>query len=270
MYKYYRNKCVVRSPSEQRKIWGMPREKHATVSVITHKDTDFTAVDNYIADCEEQFQVDYLKQMRYPTEQAWNNVMSLLNAQFNKRGKNIILECLQFGGNKEFWKSFPNEDEIYMYFCNCYSFAVNKVGYLHTDENIICAVIVTELNRRNLFVYYLPITDKWQVKVMSNNKSEKGNKLQQYDKLGNPVYTSMKNVDRPRLSHSEFWKQRGGLISYSNLQEDFYTEISKCYGAKRGESLSLIKNTTPEQRDRFNRRIGDDYDELYFDDTPYG
>ena len=190
--------------------------------------------------------------------------------EFNRRGKNIVLECLQFGGNKEFWKSFHNEDEIYMYFRNCYAFAVNKVGHLHTDENIICAVIVTELNRRNLFVYYLPITDKWQVKVMSNNKSEKGNKLQQYDKLGNPVYTSMKNVDRPRLSHSEFWKQRGGLISYSNLQEDFYTEISKCYGAKRGESLSLIKNTTPEQRDRFNRRIGDDYDELYFDDTPYG
>ena len=195
----------------------MPREKHATVSVITHKDTDFTAVDNYLADCEEQFQVDYIKQMHYPTEQSWNSVMALLNTEFNRRGKNIVLECLQFSGNKEFWKSFHNEDEIYMYFRNCYAFAVNKVGYLHTDENIICAVIVTELNRRNLFVYYLPITDKWQVKVMSYNKSEKGNKLQQYDKLGNPIYTSMKNVDRPRLSHSEVWKQRGGLISYSNL-----------------------------------------------------
>lgn len=270
MYKYYRNKCVVRSPSEQRKVWGLPREKHATVSVITHKETDFTDVDNYLANCEQQFQVDYLKHMRYPAEQAWDNVMSLLNAQLNKRGKNIVLECLQFGGNKEFWNGFPDKDEIYMYFCNCYKFAVDKVGYLHTDENIICAVIVTEPNRRNLFVYYLPITDKWTVKVMSNNKSKQGNKLQQYDKSGNPIYNSIRNIERPRLSHSEFWKQRGGLVSYSDLQEDFYTEVSCRYGAKRGESLSLIKNTTLEQRMRFHRHTGDDYDKLYFDDMPYG
>lgn len=270
MDKYYQNKYVERSPSEQRKLWGMPRDKHATISVITHKETDFTNVDNYLADCEQQFQVDYIKHMRYPAEQAWDNVMALLNAQFNYRGKNVVLECLQFGGNKEFWDSFQSEYEIEDYFKRCYSFAVDKVGYLHTDENIICAVIVTEPNRRNLFVYYLPITEKWQAKVMSNYKSKKGNKLQQYDESGNPIYNSIRNIDRPRLSHSEFWKQRGGLVSYSDLQEDFYTEVSKGYGAKRGVSLSLIKNTTLEQRERFNRHAGDEYDELYYDDMPYG
>ncbi|MCM1532355.1 MAG: plasmid recombination protein [Ruminococcus flavefaciens] len=270
MDKYYQNKFVVRSPSEQRKLWGLPREKHATISVITHKETDFANVDSYLAGCKQQFQVDYIKHMRYPAEQAWDNVMALLNAQFNKRGKNVVLECLQFGGNKEFWDSFPNKYEIEDYFKRCYSFAVDKVGCLHTDENIIYVVIVTEPNRRNLFAYCLPITDKWQVKVMSNCKSKKGNKLQQYDKSGNPIYNSMKNMDKPRLSHSEFWKQRGGLVSYSALQEDFYTEVSKVYETKRGVSLSLIKNTTLEQKKRFNRHASDEYDELYYNDMPYG
>lgn len=270
MYKYYQNKYVERPPSEQRKLWGLSKEKHATISVITHRETEFADVDNYLADCEQQFQVDYLKHMRHPTEQAWDNVMTLLNARFNKRGKNIVLEYLQFGCNKEFWNGFPDKDEIYMYFRNCYKFAVDKIGYLHTDENIICAIIVTEPNRRNLFVYYLPITDKWKVKVMSTINSKNGNKLQQYDESDRPIYISKRNIDRPRLSHSEFWKQRGGLVSYSDLQEDFYTEVSCRYGAIRGESFSLIKNTTHEQRFRFHRHSGDEYDELYYDDMPYG
>lgn len=270
MYKYYQNKCVVMSPSEQRKAWGQPRDKHATISVITHTHNDFASVDEYLSDCEQIFEVEYIKRMNYPAEQAWHNVMSILNAQFNNRGKNIVLECLQFGGNREFWNGFPNEDEIYMYFRNCYTFAVDKIGYLHTDKNIVYAVIVTELNRRNLFVYYLPITEKWQVKVMSNNRSELGNKLQACDEFGYPIYDNKFDINRPRLSHSEFWKQRGGLTSFSDLQEHFFTEVSEHYGAKRGESFSLIKNTSLEQRERFNRHTGDNYDELYFDDMPYG
>ena len=150
------------------------------------------------------------------------------------------------------------------------SFAVKKIGYLRTDKNIIRAVIITERNRRNLFVYYLPVTEQWQVKVMSNDRSVRGNKLQQFDKYGEPIYLKRYNTTRPRLSHSEFWKQRGGLTSYSDLQEQFFIEVSKRYGAKRGESFSLIKNTSLEQRERFNRSVGDDYDDLYFDDLPYG
>ena len=36
-YKYYRNKYVEMPPSEQMREWGLPRDKHATISVITHK-----------------------------------------------------------------------------------------------------------------------------------------------------------------------------------------------------------------------------------------
>ena len=78
------------------------------------------------------------------------------------------------------------------------------------------------------------------------------------------------DIDAPRLSRSEFWKARGGLTSYSDLQEDFYNKISSNYGAERGESKSYLKNTNAEQAVRFNRTDGDRYDEppLYYD-LPY-
>ena len=75
---------------------------------------------------------------------------------------------------------------------------------------------------------------------MSNIKSGHGNKRQLHDEDGTPMYRQRVEIGNPRLSHSEFWKARGGLTSYSDLQEDFYEKISKKYGAGRVESLSFI------------------------------
>ncbi len=253
--------------------WKLPRDKHATISVITHRQNDFTAVDEYLSDCEQRFKVKYLKRLSGSTEQAWEAAKAKLNAQFNKRKRNVVLECLQFGGNKEFWDDFPDEEEIEIYFHKCYAYAMGKIGFLRTDENIICAVIITEPNRRNLFVYYLPITEKWQTKVMSNERNEHGSKLQLTDEWGEPLYKEREDKGKPLLCHSEFWKQRGGLTSYSDLQEDFYERVSKRYDAKRGESTSRIMNTNDAQKMRFCRFTDDEYDKYgkeYFDDSPFG
>ena len=229
-----------------------------------------STVDDYLLDCEQRFKVEYIKRMDCPAEQAWRNVMESTNAQFYPRGKNTVLECLQFGGNREFWDGFANSEAIRRYFSECYAYAVNKIGFLRTDENIICAAIITERVRRNLFVWYLPITEKWRAKVMSNDKSEQGNKLQLRDEYGEPIYNSRCDIDAPRLSSTEFWKTRGGQTSFSDLQEDFYNKISSRYGAERGESRSLLKNTNAEQAKRFSRAAGDNFDELPpFDDLPY-
>ena len=72
------------------------------------------------------------------------------------------------------------------------------------------------------------------------------------DESGNPIYKTRRFITKPLLCHSEFWKQRGEEMSYSVLQE--------CYGAKRGESTSLLKYTTPEQAERFKRCADDEYD----------
>jgi hypothetical protein len=240
--------------------WLYPRDKHATISVLTFRQQDLPAQDNYLVEAQAEYSVYWLKRKTdiFQTEIA--KVIKTLNAQFHPRGHNRVLECLQFGGNHEFWQDFPDEEEIAIYFKHCYDFAVNYIGFLKSDKNIICALTVTEPNRRNLFLYYLPITDKWKVKVMSNNRSEEGNKLQMRTQSGNAIYENKHSATEPLLCHSEFWKQRGEEMSYSVLQECFYQEISKRYGAKRGESTSLLKCTTPEQATRFNRCKNDEYD----------
>lgn len=238
-----------------------PRDKHATISVIKYREKDFCTVDGYLSDCEQRFQVTYLKRMNTTAEQAWQSVMKSANAQFYPRGKNTVLECLQFGGNSEFWSGFASEQDIFRYFAECYAYAVQKIGFLKTDENIICAVTVTEPNRRNLFVYYLPITETWTSKVISTDKSERGNKLQLRDELDEPLYNLHTDIDAPRLSSAEFWKKRGGMTSFSDLQEDFFQKLSSRYGAERGESKSYLKNTNAEQARRFKRVDGDLYDE---------
>lgn len=252
--------------SEQR----APRDRHATISVLKFKADALPAVDAYFSDCEQRFQVEYLKRNALPAEQAWKGIMASTNARYFPRGKNTVLECLQFGGNKEFWSGFADSEAIRHYFSECYRYAVDKIGFLHTHENILCAAIISERVRRNLFVWYLPITETWTSKVMSENKSERGHRLQQYDEYGEPVYAHRCEIDEPRLSSSSFWKARGGLTSYSDLQEDFFNKLSGKYGAERGESKSLLKNTNAEQAQRFARANGDLYDEPPpFDDMPY-
>ena len=237
-----------------------PRDKHATISVLTFRQQDLPAQDNYLVEAQAEHAVHWLKRKSgiFQTEIA--EMIEKLNAQFHPRGKNKVLECLQFGGNHEFWHDFPDEEEIVAYFRHCYDFAVKYIGFLKTDKNIICALTVTEPNRRNLFVYYLPVTDRWNVKVMSNRRSEEGNKLQKRTESGAPVYTERHNTTEPLLCHSEFWKQRGEEMAYSTLQERFYREIAKRYDAKRGESKSLLKYTAPEQAARFKRCKDDEYD----------
>ena len=250
--------------------WKLPRDKHATISVLAHYMSELHTVDDYLSSCEQKFGVEYIKTIYCSTEQAWNNAMSKLNAQFNKRGRNVVLECLQFGGNKEFWNGFPNEYEIEGYFKKCYSFAVDKIGYLGTDKNIICAVIITEANSRNLFVYYLPVTPKWKVKIISKEKNDYGTLLQLTDENGEPLYREKEDFDSPLLCRTEFWKQRGGITSFSELQEDFFKEVSEKYGAVRGKSTSPYKSTCLEQRKRFGRYEDDEYDFIPpFDDSPF-
>lgn len=230
-----------------------PRDKHATISVLTFRQQDLPAQDEYIERVQLDYKVKLLKDKALDFQAEINRIIKELNVQFHSRGRNKIMECLQFGGNREFWNDFPDEEEIENYFVHCYDYAVKTIGFMKTDKNIICAITVTETNRRNLFVYYLPITEQWRVKAMSNNRSEKGNKLQQRNEFGDPMYVAQRDISKPLLCHSEFWKQHGGESSYSALQENFYNEISKRYGAKRGESTSQLKYTVPEQAIRFCR-----------------
>ena len=112
-----------------------PRDRHATISVLKFKADELPAVDTYFSDCEQRFSVEYLKRMTLPAEQAWKEIMASTNSRYFPRGKNAVLECLQFGGNREFWDGFASEQDIARYFSECYRYAVDKIGFLHTHEN---------------------------------------------------------------------------------------------------------------------------------------
>ena len=92
------------------------RDKHATISVITFRKRKLSEQDDYIKEVEQAYSIVWLKTMRSDFEQEWERIKTEHNAIFNNRGKNIALECLQFGGNHEFWDDFPDNQEIIMYF----------------------------------------------------------------------------------------------------------------------------------------------------------
>ena len=169
--------------------------------MLKFKADELSSVDAYLGDCKQRFSVKYLKRNTLPAEQAWKEI----TARYFPRGRNTALECLQFGGNREFWDGFASEQDIARYFSECYRYAIDKIGFLHTHENILCAAIITERVRRNLFVWYLPITETWTSKVMSEEKNERGYQLQLRDEYGEPVYCHRCEIDEPRLSSSAFW-----------------------------------------------------------------
>lgn len=218
--------------------------------------------DEYIERVQDEYKVRWFRRKSADFQTEANRIIKSLNVRYHPRGRNVMMECLQFGGNMEFWNGFKDGNAIYNYFWDCYAYAIKAIGYLQTEKNIICAIMVTEKHRRNLFVYYLPITEKWKVKIMGDSHSEKGNRLQLYDEFGEPVYYTINDTAYPLLCHSEFWKMRGEQKSYSMLQEDFYNSVSKHYRAKRGESTSRLKYTAPEQARRFTRFANDVYDEF--------
>lgn len=239
-----------------------PRDKHATISVLTFRQEDLREQDEYIKRVQAEYKVEWLKKKHWDFELESALLTWRLNAQFHPRKRSKVMECLQFGGNRGFWRDFPDEEEISFYFRHCYDYAVKTIGFTETDRNIICALTVAEKNWRNLFVYYLPVTDMWRVKVMSSERSGNGNKLQMRNENGEPVYKFRSHMLNPLLCHSEFWKQRGGETAFSALQENFFNDIAKRYGAKRGESTSRMKYTVPEQAQRFCRFSDDEFDKL--------
>lgn len=112
MNNYYWNKRNVSLDKDEIAPWKLPREKHATISVLLPRENELQTVDDYLTTCEELYDVDYKKRLNGLTTEAWDKTLNRLHARYNKRKNNKVLECLQFGGNKEFWDGFQSKNEI--------------------------------------------------------------------------------------------------------------------------------------------------------------
>ncbi|MBQ9510624.1 MAG: hypothetical protein IJR55_02890 [Clostridia bacterium] len=80
----------------------MSLRKIATNYKNISKDNIIHVQDNYLEEVEQTYSIAWLKRKRACFEQEWECVKTELNATFNSRGKNVALECLQFGGNLHF------------------------------------------------------------------------------------------------------------------------------------------------------------------------
>ena len=76
MNNYYWNKRNVSLDKDEIAPWKLPREKHATISVLLHRENELQTVDDYLATCEELYDVDYKKRLNGSTTEAWDKTLN--------------------------------------------------------------------------------------------------------------------------------------------------------------------------------------------------
>lgn len=184
----------------------------------------------------------------------WKSTVKELNATFKETKKSTAFEGVIVTSDKEFFEKLgyiPGEQppyEVMEFFDRAYKFILREIGYHGTDKNIISAVIHFDETTPHLQLYYLPIVDKGKRKVYAIGadgkvlRNEKGSPVQE-KKNGKSVYEFVE-LEQPKICSSDFWEQRGGQLSFGNLQDAFYDCVSVRYGLERGEIGSNKKHTT--------------------------
>ncbi len=186
---------------------------------------------------------------------TWKNIVHEVNATFKETKKSTAFEGIIVTSDKEFFQRLgyvAGEDpppEVMRFFNRAYNFILREIGYHGTDQNVISAVIHFDETTPHLQLYYLPIVDKGKKKVYAKGadgkvlRNEKGSPIQAKDKHGKAIY-ELNELEQPKVCSSDFWEQRGGQLSFGNLQDAFYDEVSIRYGLERGEVGSNKKHTT--------------------------
>ena len=200
----------------------------------------------------------YYKKSDSGLNAQWKKTMKDLEITFNETSKSIAFEGMIVTSDPTFFEklgyvqSMSPPIEVMDFFDRAYKFALSYIGYHGTDENILSAVIHFDETTPHLQLYYLPIVDTTKKKVYAKGadgkvlRNEKGSPVQAKDECGKSIYKYVK-LDKPKLCSSDFWAERGGELSYGNMQDEFYSTVSIRYGLERGEIGSNKKHTTKYQ-----------------------
>ena len=200
----------------------------------------------------------YFKRSEGGLTAQWKKTMQELNATFREKKKSVAFEGMIITSDTEFferlgWKKGEETPYAVMEFFNrCYEFTLKKIGYNGTDKNILSAVIHVDEKTPHLQLYYIPIVDTAKKKVYEKGadgkvlRNEKGSPIQKKDERGKSVYEYVP-LEQPKLCSSDFWSERGGQLSYGNMQDSFHEQIGIHYGLDRGEVGSNKKHTTKYQ-----------------------
>ena len=200
----------------------------------------------------------YFKRSEGGLTAQWKKTMQELNATFREKKDSTAFEGMVITSDTAFferlgWKKGEETPYAVMEFFNhCYEFALKKIGYKGTDKNILSAVIHLDETTPHLQLYYIPIVDTAKKKVYEKGadgkvlRNEKGSPIQKKDEHSKSVYEYVP-LEQPKLCSSDFWGERGGQLSYGNLQDSFHEQIGVHYGLDRGEVGSNKKHTTKYQ-----------------------
>ena len=200
----------------------------------------------------------YFKRSEGGLTAQWKKTMQELNATFREKKKSVAFEDMIITSDTEFfewfgWKKGEGTPYAVMEFFNrCYEFALQEIGYKGTDKNILSAVIHMDEKTPHLQLYYIPIVDTAKKKVYEKGadgkvlRNEKGSPIQKKDERGKSVYEYVP-LEQLKLCSSDFWSERGGQLSYGNMQDSFHEQIGVHYGLDRGEVGSNKKHTTKYQ-----------------------
>ena len=186
-------------------------------------------------------------------------ILTALNAQYKETKKGTAFEGMIIPADLDFFEKMGYKTdgkppkEVKAFFDKSYKWALEQIGYNGTDKNIISAKVHYDEKTPHMHIYYLPITDKWQDKIYAKDengkvlRSDKGTPLQAKDEKGKILYKQVEDNTAPKLSRTEFWRQKGGKVSYRRMQDDFQEKVGKLYGLERGEVGSDREHETKYQ-----------------------
>ncbi len=178
----------------------------------------------------------YFKKSEGGLTAQWKKTMKDLNAIFREKKDSTAFEGMIITSDTAFferlgWKKGEETPYAVMEFFNrCYEFALQEIGYKGTDKNILSAVIHLDETTPHLQLYYIPVVDTAKKKVYEKGadgkvlRNEKGSPVQKKDEHGKSVYEYVQ-LEQPKLCSSDFWGERGGQLSYGNLQDSFHEQI---------------------------------------------
>ena len=197
----------------------------------------------------------YYKKSDGGLSQQWKSIVETAHVTFKETKKSVAFEGLIITSDKSFFEKLgyvqgqPPPQKVIDFFNRSYQFVLLQIGYHGTDENILSAVVHLDETTPHLQLYYIPLVDTGKKKVYAKDKNgkvlrnEKGSPVQAKDSHGKSIYEEVK-LPCPKICSSDFWEQRGGQLSFGNLQDDFYEQVSIRYGLERGEVGSNKKHTT--------------------------
>lgn len=194
--------------------------------------------------------------------------LNISNAE-NLKKKATAFEGMVITSDKEYFEKLgyvPGQEppeKVKEFFDKSYEFAKQEIGFKGTDANILCASVHYDETTPHLQLYYIPVVDSWKEKIYEKDengkvlKNENGSPVQARDDKGKIIYRDVTESEERRINRTQFWQNKGGKTSYTQMQDRYYEQISKEYGLGRGEKGSTREHTTKQEweQQKINKEI---------------